>query len=252
MLPKLNYPKYSTKIPSTGLVVKYRPFTVNEEKILLTASESGDEQEMIEATKQVIANCFENINVDSLTTYDADFLFIQLRIKSVSPTSELMYRNMNCVKNGGEPCKKTINIKINLEDVSVKKFDEESEKFVEYQPKNQVAGGFKIDLVDGVGVIIKHPGFNEKLEFSKIENPSDDDLVKLCIVSVFDAESVYTKEEFSKENLDEFYSSLITPLRDKLLEFISDIPELRYETEFVCKECGFTEQFVFNKLPDFF
>jgi len=180
------------------------------------------------------------------------YIFLQIRIKSVSPISELFYRVQQCEQNEGEPCDKTIKVSINLENVGITKFDKESSKYIPYQPENKVAGGYKVTLSETIGVIMKHPGFKEKDAYYALDNPTSDDLVKLCVVSVYDEASVYTRDEFTNEELDRFYNSLTSTNRNELINFINDIPELRYEQELVCKTCGYKENLVYSSLEDFF
>lgn len=251
-LPKMSYPFYSTKVPSTGKSVKFRPYTVSEEKILLMAAESKEFQEISNATRQVISATFENLDVDSLTTYDVDYLFLQLRIKSVSPTVELFFENTECKNEEGVPCNKKMRLVINLEDVGIQEYDEEADKFVPYTPKKQKLGGYDVKLSDTVGVIMKHPGFREKELFNQIDNPTEDDLVKLCIIAVYDENSVYTRDDFTEEELNAFYDDLLTESKQELIEFINNIPSVRYESEFKCSTCGYTEKLVFDTLESFF
>jgi hypothetical protein len=99
---------------------------------------------------------------------------------------------------------------------------------------------------------MKHPGFDTQLKYSEMVDPSEDDLVKLCIVNVYDDETVYTKDDFSDEDLNEFYASLLPIQIDKMRKFIRNIPKVRYESQFVCKECGFTEPLLFEDFESFF
>lgn len=251
-LPKITYPTYSCTIPSTDEKVTFRPFTVEDEKLLLTAEESKDYTEILTATKNVIKNCVQVSNVDELTSYDVDYLFLQLRAKSVSPISELFYRVNRCELNNNEECDKTIKVSINLEQVDLKVFDEETSSYVKYTPKQKVGGGFKIELSDTIGVIMKHPGFTEKEKFGNMESATMDELIQLCIVSIYDATTVYTRSDFTEQELNDFYNSLTSSNRDKLLEFMNEIPQLHYETNLVCKTCGYTEPLLFKSLEDFF
>jgi len=251
-LPKIEYQKYNTTLPSTGKKLSFRPFNVNEEKILLTAAEAEDVTEMLNASKQIIQNCFQLDSLDSLTTYDIDFLLLQLRIKSISPVSELFFKNMECVNNDMQECKKTIKLSINLEDVGIKVLNDEG-KYVDYKPENQTKDGFKIELTPQVGVIMKHPGLAEKEKVSKYTgNDLEGYLNLLCIVAVYEEETVHTRDDFTDAELEDFYNFLPITERDKINKFMSKIPEMRYETKFTCKECGFTEDIVFDGLESFF
>lgn len=252
-LPKIEYPEFRETIPSTNEEVWFRPFTHKEEKILLIAEESKDYIDILHATKQVLTNCFKfKGDINNLTTYDIDYLFLKIRAKSISPISEIGYRVMECPKNDLEPCEKTIKVSINLDDVTLQQYDKETDQYVAYAPKNQVAGGFKIQLSDEVGVIIKHPGFVEKELFAKLTNPTKDELIKLCIVSVYDTNTVYAKDDFTPEELDTFYEDLILEKKQLMYDFVDNIPNLRFEKTLKCTTCGFTENLIYESLEDFF
>lgn len=252
-LPKIDYPEFKETIPSTGKDVWFRPFTHKEEKILLIAEESDNYVDILHATKQVLSNCFKfDCDIDDLTSYDVNYLFLKIRAKSVSPTSDIMYRVMECPENENNPCEKTINVSINLEDVTLKSYDDKSETYIDYEPKQKVAGGFDIKLGGDVGVILKHPGFKEQEQLSKIKNASNDDLIKLCILSFYDSDTVYTRDDFTDEEMNEFYDALISENKRKLYEFINNIPNLRYEKTLKCSKCGFTENIIYENLEDFF
>lgn len=249
-LPKINYPTYKCTIPSNGKIVSYRPFTVADEKLLLTAAQSESADEMIESTKNLIKNCINGIiDIESLTTYDIDFLFLQLRIKSISPTAELLFRNMQCEKTGGE-CDKSLKVTINLEDVTVKQFDSNSGEYIDYTPKKN---DNIVELTDEIGLTLRHPTLKERgLEYFK-EDFTEDDFIKSCIVSVYDKDGVYIKgQDFTEEEFDDWFDGLTSSAKAKAKEFLENVPELHYETNFVCKECGFTEKMTFNTLEDFF
>ena len=250
-LPKILLPKFTTTIPSTGELIKFRPFTNGEEKILLIANESDDIADAFNATKDLIDACYENIDSNKLASYDIDFLFLQLIIQSVSNISELYFRSMKCNKTDGE-CDKTIKLKINLEDITVQQYDEDSEKYLAYKPQTHKNGGVSFSITDTLGIVIKHPGFEEQTKYAKLETQTESELIKLCIVSIYDDESVFTKNDFNQAELDEFYASIPSKQLQELQKFIRNTPRVRYETEFVCKECGFREPLKFEDFQSFF
>lgn len=249
-LPKITYPTFLTTIPSSGKSVKFRPFNSGEEKALLTAAESDESIDVELATRTVIESCYQGIDADELTTYDIDYLFLQLRIKSVSPITELYFRNMECEKNEGNPCERTLRIKINLEDVKVLTYDAENDTFIPFDSKTSKAE--KIMLTEDIGVILRHPGFAQKQKMAELGSYTEDDLIKSCIVSIFDSETVYNSDEFSEKELEEFFDSLQSESKVGMQEFIRNIPTVRYETQFVCKDCGFTEKILLEDLESFF
>lgn len=250
-LPSIKYPKFKETIPSTGEVVYFRPFTVREENILLIAEQSNDIEDITRATNDVLCACFGFDENKKLTTYDVEYLYLKLTAKSVSSVAEIAYRVTDCPETGAE-CDKIINMRINLDDVKIVKYNEDSEQYETYTPEKQVGGGFVVELADNVGVIMTHPTRKEQEAIQKLETSSLDDIVKECIISVYDEETAYTRADFSKEELDEFYSNLIYENKKKLIDFINNIPELRYEKELKCSTCGYTEKIVYRSLEDFF
>ena len=120
-LPKLNVPVYEAILPSTEKVIKYRPFLVKEEKLLLTAQESG-EKAVLPAVKQIIKNCVQGeIDVDSMPIFDIEYLFLRLRAKSIGEEVTLGLKPWGCPQNDGELCKFTTEVTINLEEIECKK-----------------------------------------------------------------------------------------------------------------------------------
>ena len=142
-LPKLNVPVYEAILPSTESVIKYRPFLVKEEKILLTAMESEDEKSISDAVKQIINNCVqENLDVERLPTFDIEYLFLRLRAKSVGEEVTIGLKPFPCSQNNGELCEKTSDVKINLEEVKVIKDGKHTNKIM---------------LTDDIGIIMEYP-----------------------------------------------------------------------------------------------
>lgn len=250
-LPKIELPIFTATLPSTGELVKYRPFTTDEEKVLLIAEEGKDASEMILATKNLIKNCGKSIDVEQLTSFDIDYLFLQLVSKSVSNVSELYFKAYACKKTGGE-CEKSIKLIIDLGDITVQQYDEESEGFVNYEPVEYKSGGVPIAITKSVGVIMKHLGFREQELYAKIKKPTEDDLVKLAILSIYDEESVTTRGEFTDEELNVFYGSIPSAQLKEMRAFVRNTPRVRYETVFKCKECGFEEPVLFEDIESFF
>jgi hypothetical protein len=251
-LPSIKYPTYETTLPSTGEVVRFRPFTVEDEKLLLTANESTDELELIRITKELIKDCVKIDNVEELTTYDVDYLFIQLRKQSISPISELYYRVASCENNEWEACDKTIKVSVNLDLIGLKSYDEETNDYKDFDQSNKVPEGYKVELGNGVGMVMKHPGFAEKESFVKLGTDDINDLAKLCVVSIYDDEAVYTRDDFTDAELDDYYNKLTSKNRKEIIKFIQTIPQLHYETIMKCNDCGYTEKLTFKTLEDFF
>ena len=142
-LPKLNTPVYEATLPSTNKVIKYRPFLVKEEKILLTAMEDGSEKTISNAVNQIIKNCVQrNIKVKELPTFDIEYLFLRLRAKSVGEKVTIGLKPYPCSQNQGEICNNTTEVEINLEEVKVVKNEKHTTKIM---------------LDDNVGIKMSYP-----------------------------------------------------------------------------------------------
>ena len=252
-LPKVQYPTILMNLPSTGEQLKYRPFTVAEEKVLLTAAQTDDGNTISETIADVLEACFyKSVNVKVLPSFDIEYMFMCVRSKSVSEIIDIEYRNGNCPKEGGNECRKTFHVKVKIEDIKVQKFDPESSSYVNLDPKRQSKGGVRIMIDDGLGVMIKYPTM-QMISDSLSSTETDYDqflfLISECITSVFDTENVYT--DFSKSEMKEWFCELTTKQKDPIQEFIRNLPMLRYEYMYKCRECGFEEKIEVEGLQNF-
>ena len=162
-LPKITVPEYSLKLPSTGEELKYRPFLVKEEKILLIAMESEDEKQIADATKTVIKNCiFGNVDIETLPIFDIEFIFLWLRGRSKGEEIELKY---DC-----PTCKSVIPISFNIEDVNVKKTEGHTNK---------------IQLTDELGVCLKYPDMKLQEKIDNIEDEKEVEVVFKTILLLY-------------------------------------------------------------------
>ena len=178
-LPIINAPTYELTIPSTGQSVKYRPFLVKEEKILLMANEGGEATEIVRAMKQIINNCIiDGYNTDNMPLFDVEYIFLQLRSKSVNEISEVGFRCPEC---------DTVNaIQIDLTQVEV-----------------QIGDGHtnKIELSDNIGLIMSYPQL-DSINTNNIENANVDmvfDVISSCIDSIYQGEEIYDSGDYTKE-----------------------------------------------------
>jgi hypothetical protein len=241
-LPKLNVPVYETILPSTDKVIKYRPFLVREEKILLTAMESDDEKLISNAVKQILKNCIQGeMNINELPTFDIEFLFLRLRAKSVGEKITVGLRPYPCVQNEGELCKFSTEVEINLEEVKVKKNDNHTSKIM---------------IDDNVGVKLKYPDIDLITPDGNKEKLSQVDLgmsvIKNCIDMIFTKETVHERDSFTEEELDEFLDSLNSEQFERIKEFFDTIPKLSHTAKYTCKTCGEEKKTTIEGLNSFF
>ena len=229
-LPVMVTPEFETTIPSTEKDIKFRPFLVKEEKILFMALQGQDPSEMSNAVKRVLQNCIltSDVDVDSLATFDIEYLFLRLRAKSVGEVIELR------LKHREGDCNYVHNYELNLEDVKVQ-FDEELDN--------------KVQLSDQVGIVLKYPTIDSA---QTADNDLDEmmDFVADCVEMVYDSDNVY--ENFSKDEIKQFLESLNGTQFKKVRDFFNKVPKLSHDIEWTCPQCGKTEKVYLEGLASFF
>lgn len=243
MLPKIDVPIYELKLLSTGKKIKYRPFTVKEEKIFLMAQESNDVKAIIDATKQVINNCvLQDLDLDELPMFDVENIFLQLRAKSIGEVVNLKYRCNNKIfdeeKKEEKNCNTVVEIDVKIDDI-IPKFEKTE--------KN------KIEITDKLGVMMKYPSMKI------VEGYDQDDNNKLiietivkCIDYIYDAENVYYAKDTKHEELVEFVESMQTKDLQKFKEFFETIPKIEKNITFKCPKCKYEEDVHVEGIESFF
>ena len=237
-LPKLNVPVYETILPSTEKVIKYRPFLVKEEKLLLTALEGGTGNEMPAAIKQIINNCVQTeLDVDNLSTFDIEYLFLRLRAKSVGEEVTIGLKPYPCGQNDGKLCEKTTEVKINLEEVKVTKNEKHTNKIM---------------LDDKIGVIMDYPNSSslEKIEGDNFTVGMN--LIKSSIKMIFTAEQTHERDSFNDEDLNEFLDSLNSDQFQSIRQFFDTMPKLSHTVKYTCSTCGEKKETILEGLDSFF
>ena len=238
ILPKLNTITYRLKLPSNDKEIVYRPFTVEEEKILLTAQESAGSTDILNAMRQIINNCVQTpIDVMKLPTFDIEYFFLNIRAKSTGEEIELIVRHPNAVNKKQEPCEHAENVKINIESIKVEKKEGQTNKF---------------QLDENVGVILRYP----TIETLAIENVNDFDsflkIIAYSIDSIYDNENTYQAEDCSEKELIDFVMSMNQKQIAMLQEFFENMPILKHEIHYVCSGCGTKESVTVQGFQNFF
>jgi hypothetical protein len=226
MLPKIDLPTYELKLPSNGKEVRFRPFLVKEEKLLLMAAKSNDANEIIKTTKQVINNCLldNDVNVDTLPFFDVDCLFIAMRAKSIGESIEVNYVCQS-TKEDGTPCGSKFPVKIDISNVEVDKNENIKSE---------------IRFNDNLIFHMKYPGYS----IIKVLNDNDDSFekkIKIIIASIdkiFNKDQYYSTKDFSTEELQSFIEGLTQEQFNKLTEFTSNFPSFYVKAEGKCIKCG--------------
>jgi len=229
-LPVMVTPEFETTIPSTEKDIKFRPFLVKEEKILFMALQGQDPNEMSNAVKRVLQNCIltNDVDVDSLATFDLEYLFLRLRAKSVGEVIELR------LKHREGDCKYVHKYDLNLEDVKVK-FDNELDN--------------KVQLSDQVGVVLKYPTV-DTVQVTDNDVDAVMDFVADCVEMVYDSDNVY--ENFSKDEIKQFLESLNGTQFKRVKDFFNKVPKLSHDIEWECPQCGKKERVHLEGLASFF
>jgi len=234
-LPQLKTATYLTKIPSTGKEVEFRPYTVKEEKVLMIAMESKDQKQTFRALKSVIKDCVQSdINLDKLTLFDFEYMFLQLRAKSVG---ELVDLKMKCQHD--EECRGVTPVEIDLDEITVSEM-----------PETNV-----IHLDDKIGVTFNFPSLSiaekyQEADMEKVTNVFD--MIVDCTESIFDEEEVYDCKNESRENINKFYESLSSTQFSKVSEFFSKMPTVEHTIDYKCVQCKEEQKVELKGLQSFF
>ena len=237
-LPKLNVPVYEAILPSTEKVIKYRPFLVKEEKILLTALEADDTKALSGAVKQIVNNCVQGeLDVDKLPTFDIEYLFLRLRAKSVGEKVTVGLKPWGCPNNEGKLCENTTEIEINLEEVKVDK---------------KKAPSPKIMLDDKIGIKMKYPNIDTINLTGPTSEAAGMDVIKGCVDMIFTEEDTHERDSFTDEELDEFIDSLNSQQFKLVKDFFDNMPILKHTVKYKCNTCGEKKETILQGLNSFF
>jgi hypothetical protein len=233
-LPKLVAPTYELELPSTGQKIKYRPFLVKEEKILLLAMESEDEKQMINAVKAILKNCIQTkLKVDDLAVFDIEYLFLNIRAKSVGEEIEL---NITCPDDG----ETAVPVTLNVEDIQIKKSDDHERI---------------ISLTDSISLVMKYPSMEMFVQNNFTGNMKSEDVFDLatsCIDQVIEGEDVFEVKSFSKKEIDEFLDSLDTSQFLKVQKFFETMPKLSHTVTIMNPNTKKENEVVIEGLASFF
>ena len=229
-LPRLNSePKYELIIPSLNKKVKFRPFLVKEEKVLMIAMESGDQKDALNAILDTISVCIQDkIDLNALTTFDVEYLFLQLRAKSVGETAKL---SIKC-----EKCGTPNPVSVKLDDINITLPEVES----------------KIQLDTDISVELQWPPFKGLTEMDTNNNTeSAFGMMANCIKTIYTQDERINTSEVAKEELKEFLESMNTEQFGKLRDYIDQIPKLKHDVAFSCKNCATSNNITLEGVESF-
>lgn len=224
-------PVYELVVPSTKKKIKYRAYTVAEEQTLLLAKESKDIESIVTNTKEIIRKCtFDKLDVDTLASFDIEYIFLKLRSVSVGEEVE------GTLKCKTETCPHNISIVLNLNDVKI---------------PEPIKDSNIIQLKDDLTIIMKYPGF-EALNKLAVEDFSIINLLASLIDSIVHKEDVRSASEFSIKDLETFLNNMNSKLINKLTSYIEKLPIIEHTIEVLCPKCGCTNSYTLKGLKNFF
>lgn len=242
MLPKIDVPIYTVKLLSTGKPVRFRPFTVKEEKLFLMTNETDDVKAILETTKQVLNNCIlDEVDIENLPMFDIENIFLNIRARSVSEIIKLNYKCNNIItdeKGEDSKCDNLVNVELNV---------------LEIKPEENNQHDKKIVISENVGIVMKYPSFKlfENVNLSDDPNSIIETALK-CIDYIYDKDNIYYSKDIPKQELDEFIDSLQSKDLEKIKKFFETMPKLKKQVHFKCKKCEYEENINVEGIESFF
>lgn len=230
-LPQLNTtPKYKTMVPSTGKKITYRPYLVKEEKVLMIAFETGEQKDALLAIVDTIQACVqEELETNKLTTFDIEYLFTQIRGKSVGEKSTILLPCSKCeVKN---------EVDVVISDIQI----------------NVPKGNSIIQLTDDISVEMRYPPYISMMEMGEETNETEVGfrLLAKSVSAILTSEERYDVEDSPIEEVMEFIEQMTTEQFEKISQFLRDMPAIEKEVEYMCTSCGHGNKHVLRGMNDF-
>ena len=238
-LPTIATPKFELELPSNGQTIEYRPFLVKEEKILILALESGNQNTITKAVKDVLRNCIvtKGVRVDKLPTFDIEYLFLNVRAKSIGESVDII---VTCPDDGKTQVKTTVN----LDEIRVEKNNNHNNE---------------IDLGEGLTMKMKYPSLEQFVETNFDVQGSDDEnfkksmgLIASCIDTVYNDDEAWDASDCTKKELIDFIEQLNTKQFKEVEKFFETIPKLTYTAKITNPETKVESDVVIEGLASFF
>jgi len=236
-LPKINTPTYELVLPSNGKKIKYRPFLVREEKILIMALETEDQKQITDAVIQILSACImtRGVKLNELATFDIEYLFLNVRSKSVGETIKL---NLTCPDDE----KTNVPVTIDLDEIKVKKTEGHSNK---------------VKLDNTLMMELKYPSLDEFIKSNfdfKDENAMEQsfNLIASCIDKIYNEEEVWVAADCTKKEIKEFLESMNSSQFKKIEEFFTTMPKLSHTIKVKNPNTKVESEVVLEGLASFF
>ena len=235
-LPIVETPRYELTLPSSDVKVQYRPFLVKEEKILYMALESGEEKEMQQATKDILKSVtFDKVDVENLPTFDIEYIFLQVRAKSVGEIAKFKVICPDDKKTYGD-------VEVDISKVEVQVDDAHTNNII-------------LDEGRKLGVVMKYPNMKVLYTTQGVKSLNYEDIIGLvtgCVDYIYEGDKNYPASESTKEELKSFFESLSQNQFTNLRKFFETMPRLRHETKVKNPKTGVESTITFSGLQDFF
>ena len=232
-LPKLDTPTYELEQPSTGEKIKYRPFLVKEQKVLMMAQESQDDKQIRDALASLVSSCtFQSVDPYEIPMFDIEYFFLRIRGKSSGEKIEL---NLLCPDDNETRVKKTIN----LEEISV---------------NMKVGHTNELNITDKIKMIMRYPTLNDMLDIDVEKENTEDvfSLIKRCVWEIHHDEKVYNKVDISDKELEEFIDSLTADQFEKITDFFDTMPKVQHSVEVMNPNTKKKGEVVIEGIQNFF
>lgn len=256
-LPSISTPKFDLELPSNGRKVKFRPFLVKEQKLVLQAIEMQDANQLNNALDDVIKSCtFGEVDIDSLPVYDVEYLIMQIRARSVGDVVEINYVCKNQVQDkllneeqikfdpeaeeirGPGECDTRIPLKLNIGTLEVSSTGE--------RPDNRIM------FTDDVGVVMRDMQYGMYKELAKNDNMTAGvQILAGCVEMVIDGDTIHTRDDFQEQELIDWIEVLVSDDMEKLDNYVASMPTMRMEFDLTCPSCGAKQHTKLEGLDDF-
>ena len=231
-LPKLNTPTYELELPSTGEKIKYRPFLVKEQKILMMAQEGQDENEIAEAMGNLVSDCtFGKIDAKTAPMFDIEYIFLKVRGKSVGDKIEL---NVTCPDDE----ETAVPVTIDIEDIQVHMLEEHTNE---------------VSISDTIKVILRYPVLSDMKNVKASTNSVDRvfNILNNCITSIHFGDDVYEKVDLTEKDINEFVDQFTSEQFDTMVKFFDTMPKMRHIVNVTNPKTKVTSEVVLEGLESF-
>ena len=234
-LPKINTPEYRLVIPSTDEEIRYRPFLVKEEKLLLIAQETGTDKATYEAIRNIITSCcLDPVDIDKLPLFDMEYIFLNVRAKSVGESVKL---KVKCPDDEEQ----IVEIEVDLTKINVEMSDDHDAR---------------IQLTDNIGVLMQYPNFSTVTKAQNIEEGKETEqlfeMIASCMFQVWEGEETYDAMDYTAKDKREFLESLDHKQFEKLQIFFETMPTLKHEVEVTNPKTNVTSKVTLSGINAFF